>query len=72
MVKSIRLYTKLTGVLSNWLANFDPVAMTMADGLKAVQLVAPSLENLAALRVEIGEQRMKEAEDVTPSGVPRD
>jgi hypothetical protein len=69
MVKSIRLYTKLTGVLSNWLANFDPVTMTMADGLKAVQLVAPSLESLAALRVEIGEQRMKEAEDVTPSSV---
>ena len=37
MGKSIRLYTKLTGVLSNWLANFDPVTMTMADDLKAVQ-----------------------------------
>jgi len=52
MVKSNLLYTKLIGVLSNWLANFNPVTMTMADGLKAVQLVAPSLESLASLRVE--------------------
>jgi hypothetical protein len=71
MVKTNQLYTKLAGVLSNWLAHFDPATMTTADGLKAVQLVAPSLD-LAALRVEIGEQRMKETEDVTRSGVPRD
>jgi hypothetical protein len=71
MVKTNQLYTKLAGVLSNWLAHVDPATMTTADGLKAIQLIGPSLESLAALRVEIGKQRIKDAADVTPSGVPR-
>jgi hypothetical protein len=55
MAKNNQLYTKLTGILSNWLANFDSATMTTADGFKTIQLIAPVLESLAALRVEIGE-----------------
>jgi hypothetical protein len=40
--------------------------MTTADGFKTIQLIAPVLESLAALRVEIGEQWMKEGEDIVP------
>ena len=41
MAKSIQLYTRLTGILTNWLDKLDPAKMSMADGLKAFSLLAP-------------------------------
>jgi hypothetical protein len=68
MIKSINLYVKLVDILSKWLATLDPATMTVADGLKAFQLLPQALESLASLRIKIGEQRLAEAREVTPNG----
>jgi hypothetical protein len=60
----LALYNKLVRIIEGWLDKLGE-DISPADGLKALALIAPSLESITILRGKIVEQRGNEARDVT-------